>query len=33
MNAASFARSVVSSRWFAPLLWFAIATVTAALSS
>jgi hypothetical protein len=32
-TAGHLARSVVSSRWFAPVLWFAIAFLTAALTT
>ena len=30
---AHIARSIVSWRWFAPILWFTIAFVTAALTT
>ena len=30
---AHIARSIVSRRWFAPVLWFAIAFLTAALTT
>jgi hypothetical protein len=31
MRSDSLTRSVVASRWFAPVLWFAIAFLTAAI--